>query len=71
MSVRSGSAIKDFRRPREGGDPVSFDKKSLGSRLRGNDGVKNCKTSNTSIGTSFQPFMLGTPHQCLIYITLC
>src|ERR1700736_2993400 len=29
-----------FRRPREGGDPVAFVKKTLDSRFRGNDGER-------------------------------
>ncbi len=29
--------VRRMRHPRESGDPVPFDKKSLGSRFRGND----------------------------------
>jgi len=29
--------VRRMRHPRESGDPVSFDKKPLGSRSRGND----------------------------------
>ena len=37
-AVNDARRITD-RRPREGGDPVAFEKKTLGSRLRGNDEV--------------------------------
>jgi hypothetical protein len=65
MTVNSDSAIKDFRRPREGGDPVSFDEKSLGSRLRGNDGIQNFNVSSASTGAHSRQFMLWKPHQRL------
>ncbi len=41
------------RRPREGGDPVSFSQKTLDSRLRGNDGMDTV-SSNISVVRSIK-----------------
>src|SRR5689334_7592780 len=41
----SHDAGRKLRRPREGGDPVAFENKTLGSRFRGND--EPCKLHGT------------------------